>query len=190
MKRFYSRAGKIFLGINCTVFTFIFAFSFFLCAIFGNWGLFAQDNSEFKHYVNNHAGSNYGVWVMANADSGFTSERLENMNCYYGVIEGDSVDGVNLNADSSYVYRNFKGVDVPKDAFVNSYGIDEYTRFSLGERLLDPWNENRIDNYYETVYQTYNIEGIGYDLIGQKAYIFADGQFYCINDNDYNYHLH
>ena len=187
MKRFYSRAGKIFLGINCTVFTFIFAFCFFLCAIFGNWGLFAQDNSEFKHYVNNHAGSNYGVWVMANADSGFTSERLQKMNCYYGVIEGDSVDGVNLNADSSYVYRNFKGVDVPKDAFVNSYGIDEYTRFSLGERLLDPWNENRIDNYYETVYQTYNVDGIGYDLIGQKAYIFANGQFHRLRDYNYNF---
>ena len=29
MKRFYSRAGKIFLGITCTVFTFIFAFSLY-----------------------------------------------------------------------------------------------------------------------------------------------------------------
>lgn len=187
MKRFYSRAGKIFLGINCTVFTFIFAFSFFLCAIFGNWGLFSSDNSEFKHYVNNHAGGNYGVWVMSNADSGFTSERLQNMNCYYGVIEGDSIKGVDLNADSSYLYRNFKGIEVPKDAFINSYGIDEYSRFSLGEKLIDPWNETRIDNYYETVYKTYNIDGIGYDLIGQKAYVFANGRFYRISDADYYY---
>ncbi|MBQ7147410.1 MAG: hypothetical protein IJR96_01535 [Pseudobutyrivibrio sp.] len=187
MKRFYSRAGKIFLGINCTVFTFIFAVSFFLCVIFGNWGLFAQDNSEFKHYVNNHAGSNYGVWVMANADSGFTSERLQDTNCYYGVIEGDRADEVDLNADSSYVYRNFKGVDVPKDAYIASYSIDEYTRFSLGERLIDPWDENRIDNYDSTEYLTYDIDGIGYDLIGQKAYIYGNGRFYLLKDYFYSY---
>lgn len=182
MKRFYSRAGKIFLGINCTVFTIIFAFSFLACAILGNWGLFSSNNSEFKKSIYNLAGADYAAWILANEKSGFTSESLQDMNCYYGIIEGNHTEEDDYNEDSIYLYRNFKDVDVPTDAYINSYRIDDSTSFTLSEKLLDPLNTNGVDTRHQDVYKTYNVEGIGYDLIGQQAYVYGNGQFYPVSD--------
>ena len=182
MKRFYSRAGKIFLGITCTVFTFIFAFSIFACGILGNWGLFSSNTSEFKNELYKEAGRDYATWILYNADNGFTSGRLEGMNCYYGVIAGKETKDIDLNSDSSYIYRNFKDVKVPKNAFKNYYGIDSDTEIELSEKLLDFWTPNYIGTDYASVYTSVSIEGIGYDLIGQKAYVFGNGRFYPIQE--------
>ena len=35
--------------------------------------------------------------------------------------------------------------------------------------------------------ENYSIDGIGYDLIGQQAYVYANGQFYPLDDAYYNY---
>ncbi len=182
MKRFYSRAGKIFLGITCTVFTFIFAVSVFACGILGNWGLFSSNTSEFKNELYKEAGRDYATWILYNADNGFTSGRLEGMNCYYGVIAGKETKDIDLNSDSSYIYRNFKDVKVPKNAFKNYYGIDSDTEIELSEKLLDFWTPNYIGTDYASVYTSVSIEGIGYDLIGQKAYVYGNGRFYPIQE--------
>ena len=187
MKRFYNRAGKIFLGITCTVFTFIFAFSIFACGIFGNWGLFSSNSNEFKNELNKMAGSDYAAWILDSKEDGFTSGRLEGMNCYYGVIEGKDIENIDFNKDSSYLYRNFKDIEVPKDAFKDYYGIGDDTEIRLNEKLLDPWYPNYVRTDYSRIYTSVSIDGIGYDLIGQKAYVFGNGRFYPIQDYYYAY---
>ena len=187
MKRFYSRAGKIFLAITCIVFTFLFSVSLFACGIMGNWGLFSSNNSDFEKELYRMAGNDYVAWILASEDDGFTSGRLDGMNCYYGVIKGKDTDDVDFKSDSSYVYRNFKNIDVPKDAYKEYYGIDATTEITLSEKLLDPWNSNYIYTDSGSVYESISIDGIGYDLIGQKAYVFGDGRFYPIQDYYFRY---
>lgn len=187
MKWFYSKTGKIFLYIVCTVFTFIFLVSSLACAILGNEGLFASDPKEFTNSMNRMAGDDYATWILANKDSGFTSGKLEGMNCYYGVIAGKKVEGLDLNKESTYLYRNFKDVPVPDDAYIDFYGIDNTTEFTLNEKLFDLLNPNYINTFYGSVYTSASIQGIGYDLIGQQAYVYGGGHFYAIKDYSYEY---
>ena len=44
MKLFYTRTGKIFLGIISTISAFAFAVLIFLCAVFGSFGLFSESD--------------------------------------------------------------------------------------------------------------------------------------------------
>ncbi|MCR4797914.1 MAG: HAMP domain-containing histidine kinase [Lachnospiraceae bacterium] len=147
MKLFYTRTGKIFLGIISTISAFAFAVLIFLCAVFGSFGLFSSNTSDFDKELKEYAAQDYAAWVFYEADRGYTSDRLESMNCYYGIIAGDDISEMNLDLDSNYLYRNFSGIRVPKDAFIDVFGIGEQTEIRLSERFLDPWNGNDISSY-------------------------------------------
>ncbi len=185
MKHFYGKTGKIFLFVISTVFAFLTIACSALCVMGINWGLY-ENPYEFKSYVNRVAGSSYAAWVLSAEDSGFKSERLDGMNCYYGVIDGKDSGSFDYNSDDIYIYKNFNGVEVPKDAFICDYGIGDRTTFTLNESLLDPVGANNISENYGDIYKTYDIEGIGYDLIGQQAYVYANGEFYPLNNEYYD----
>ena len=165
MKRFYGKAGKVFLCIACTTFTFLLIISFAASAILGNWGLFSGNSSEFQTELNRIAGSNYAAWVIDSKDDGFTSGRIQGMNCYYGVISGRDIEDLDLNADSTYIYRNFKDVKVPKDAYINFYGIDDDTEIDLSDKLIDVFTPNYISTNYQSVYTAVDIGSLLVDFM-------------------------
>lgn len=189
MKRFYTKSGKVILSIICIIFSLIFSASFLACVLLENWGLYSSTRQEFKQTLRDMAGGDYSVWILSEANSGFQSEKLSQMNCYYGVIEGNDVSNIDLNNTSNYIYNNFNGTKVPENAYVDRYGIDKDTHFTLSDKFLAPSRPNYIDsyNYDSQIYRTYSIDGIGYDIVGQQAYIYANNQFYPIDSGYYNY---
>ena len=107
MKRFYTKSGKVILSAICIVFALIFVISFLSCVYLGYWGLFSGSKNKFKSEMQEIAGLDYAAWILSEKDSGFTSKKLSEMNCYYGVIEGKQSDDLDYNSASSYLYKNF-----------------------------------------------------------------------------------
>ena len=102
MKRFYSKKAKILSAIACIFFTACFFVCFAATYIFKNTVYTARDGvygdvPEFELDAYYDAGNAYAVQVLSKYDSGFTSELLDKMNCYYGVIEGDEPQALKCN---------------------------------------------------------------------------------------------
>ncbi len=185
MKPLYNNFSKIMLAIGCSVFAFICVISLVVSVFLQEWRLYSDDRGAFSDYVNNYAGTSYATLALSDYQDDFNKDKLSNMNCYYGIIKGKSSDEVDLDDDSEYLYRNFD-VIVPDSAFVGYYRITPDTEFELGDKFFELWGGNQISNYSSlTEYNTYGVEGIGYDSIGDKAYVYSNGKFYLLSEQYY-----
>ena len=192
MKRFYSKAGKVFLGITCIVFTLIFLVSSISAGILGGRGLFSKDSSEFESNMNRIAGRSYATLALSKYKKDFNADRMEKSNCYYGIIQSEGSEDIDLTDDSIYLYHNFKGSDLPKNYFFEEYSLNDESEFNISNKLINWGTANYIDTYASDLYMKYDIQGIGYDFISSKAYVYANDQYYeldegafeCSQDNE------
>ncbi len=188
MKRIYKLSSRIALGIICSIFTLVFFISLVLSTVLTDMDLFSNDKNEFRNNLYNMAGKDYAMWALSERDNNFNADKLDSMNCYYGIIEDYDPDTKDLNDPDSYVYTNFKNVNVPKNAFVSvGYRIGRDAKFNLSKNLLTILDENSYYNNYEERMENYSIDGIGYDLIGQQAYVYANGNLYPLYTSCFEY---
>ncbi len=188
MKRIYKLSSRIALGIICSIFTLVFFISLVLSAVLADMDLFSNDKNEFRNNLYNKAGKDYAMWALSERDNNFNADKLDSMNCYYGIIEDYDPDTKDLNDPDSYVYTNFKNVNVPKNAFVSvGYRIGGDANFNLSKNLLSIMDENSYYNNYGERMENYSIDGIGYDLIGQQAYVYANGNLYPLYTSCFEY---
>ena len=185
MKIFYNNLSKILLGIGCSIFAFISVISLLVCAFFQSLGLYSSRKDEFYDSVNQMAGNGYATLALSDYKDDFNKDKLKDMNCYYGIIKGVYNENTNLDDESIYEYKNFDKNVVPDNAYVRTFYIGEDTEFVLSDKFFDLWSGNQIVDSYKEVYNTYQIDGIGYDSIGQKAYVYSNGKFYGVNDEYY-----
>ena len=181
MKHFYSKAGKVFLGITCTVFTLIFLVSSTLAVILGSKGLFSKDKTALENSMNDIAGRSYAALVLSKYKNDFNADRMEKSNCCYGIIQGKGED-LDLTDDSIYLYHNFKGSDLAADYYFHEYSLNDSSEFHFSDKLINLGTANAINTYNTDMYVKYDIQGIGYDFINNKAYVFANDQFYELAD--------
>ena len=186
MKIFYNNFSKILLGIGCSIFAFISVISLVVCAFFQSMGLYSSRKDEFYDSVNRMAGNGYAALALSDYKDDFNKDKLKDMNCYYGIIKGAYNENTNLDDESIYEYKNFGKNVVPDNAYVRTFHIGEDTEFILSDKFFDLWAGNQIVDSYNEVYNTYQIDGIGYDTIGQKAYVYSDGKFYGLNEEYYD----
>ena len=185
MKPLYNNFSKIMLAIGCSVFAFICVISSIVSVFLQEWRLYSNDRGAFSDYVNKFAGTSYATLALSDYQDDFNKDKLSNMNCYYGIIKGKSSDEVDLDDESEYLYRNFDVV-VPDSAYVGYYRITPDTEFELSDNFFELWGGNQINNYSSlTEYNTYGVEGIGYDSIGDKAYVYSNGKFYLLSEQYY-----
>ena len=185
MKIFYNNLSKILLGIGCSIFAFISVISLLICAFFQSLGLYSSRKDEFYDSVNRMAGNGYAALALSDYKDDFNKDKLNDMNCYYGIIKGAYNENTNLDDESIYEYKNFGKNVVPDNAYVRTFHIGDDTEFILSDKFFDLWSGNQIVDSYNEVYNTYQIAGIGYDSIGQKAYVYSNGKFYGVNDEYY-----
>lgn len=185
MKIFYNNLSKILLGIGCSIFAFISVIALLVCAFFQSLGLYSSRKDEFYDSVNRMAGNGYAALALSDYKDDFNKDKLKDMNCYYGIIKGAYNENTNLDDESIYEYKNFDKNVVPDNAYVRTFHIGSDTEFILSDKFFDLWSGNQIVDSYNEVYNTYQIDGIGYDSIGQKAYVYSNGKFYGVNDEYY-----
>ncbi len=185
MKRFYSKKAKILSAIACIFFALCFLMS--SAASFLYVKEFDSGN-EFREYVYSNAAQAYAALALSKYDSDFNADLLNEMNCYYGIIDGKVTEETDLNNDEIYVYRNFSGVSVQKEDqyYIQSYRINKDTVFkpvnscNFIDMILSSYYACIEEhNYIHTV--NLDIEGIGYDIVDGRAYVYANNQFYYLN---------
>ncbi|SFH52241.1 Signal transduction histidine kinase [Pseudobutyrivibrio sp. OR37] len=186
MKPLYNNFSKIMLAIGCSVFAFICVISLVVSVFLQEWRLYSDDRGAFSDYVNRFAGTSYATLALSDYKDDFNKDKLSGMNCYYGIIKGENSEDVDLDDASSYLYRNFD-ITVPDNAYVGYYKIGPDTDFILSDRFFQLWGGNQIINYSSEIYNRYHVEGIGYDSIGAKAYVYSNGKFYWINEDYYEF---
>lgn len=184
MKRLYNNTSKFLLAVGCTVFAFTCIMSLLVCAYFQGWKMYSNDKNAFAEYMYDYAGDGYATLAFSDSNGNFNQAKLNKMNCYYGIIDGPCTEDLDYDDPSIYLYKNFDSV-VPENAFLGFYSISSDTEFVLSDKFMDLWGGNQVIDYAAQVYKTYAIEGIGYDSIGQKLYVYANNRFYPVSDSYY-----
>lgn len=187
MKRLYNNFSKGLLAIVCSVFAFVCVISLIVCAFFQSWNLYSSNRDDFSDYVNRYAGTSYATLALSDYQGDFNKDKLSDMNCYYGIIQGKSSDDVDINNADVYLYKNFDVTKVPDNAYVGDYRISSDTDFVLSDKFLDLWGGNQVIDYSSEVYNTYSVKGIGYDPINNQAYVYSNGKFYLLKSDYYEY---
>ena len=159
---------------------------------FENKLFYTNDASRYtlENEVNRAAGEAYAVLALSKYDSDFNVEMLNRMNCYYGIIETDNISNLDLNDNSIYLYRNFDGVSVPNDYYIRSYTINSKTIFRSSDKFYSLGEGNQYNYIYTDEAkqtQTYDIQGIGYDTAGGRAYVYANDRYYALLTRSYKY---
>ena len=143
-------------------------------------GAYDSDSSTLQN-LNEKAGEAYATWAFANYYGGELysncDTNLNNIDFSYGIIEGD-VKASEITADTKYVDRNFTG-NVPKEARTAVFHVGSHPSYCLSERLL---GENNYSTGIESTTQNINVQGIGFDMIGQQVYVWDGTTFYLVYD--------
>ena len=192
MKRLYSRKAKILLAIACTLFFVCFG----MCVKV--FLLIDSDNNqkEIQDRIYDNAGNAYAAMALSKYESGFNVDFLNQMNCYYGIMEGYASSYTDMNDPSIYTCRNFDSIPVPDNRgyFLKTYTINDTTVFKkIGNysALLSSEEDFIYTDDYKFESMILDVEGIGYDTRGKKVYVYAGGCFYpldqtCVVATDLN----
>ncbi|MCR5416737.1 MAG: HAMP domain-containing histidine kinase [Pseudobutyrivibrio sp.] len=185
MRKIYKKSSKVILGVLCSGFGLIFIASLILSCFWANYGLYTSTDT-FKKSIYDEAGSAYAVWAMAGANDNFNAKTLNKLNCNYGVIESNYSSNLDLNDDSIYEYRNFD-TTVPEDAYVEEFDYSDSNYSSTSPKLFNLYNGNEFHSTPDDIYRSFSVDGIGYDLVGQQAFVYANDTFYPIEEDYYSY---
>lgn len=183
MKRLYNNISKALLAVLCTIFAFICLLALITSLFLESWNAYDSRRDAFCDEVYRHAAKGYATLAMSDNEGDFNRDKLNKLNCYYGIIKDKYSENTDLSDTSLYLYQNFKNVKVPDNAFVRTYHISPETEYKLSDNFFDIWSGNQVIDDFSEVYNTYGIQGIGFDTIGQKAYAYANGKFYLLNEN-------
>ena len=186
MKHFYSIKAKILLAIACIFFSMFFLMSTIAWFLFN--GTEFNYGDDFREHIYSNAAQAYAAIALSKYDSGFNADLLNEMNCYFGIVDGIVTEKTDLNDDGIYFYRNFSGVSVPKEeeCYIQTYRIGKNTHFkSVGKcNFIDMI----VPRYYRCIgtanfigMVNYDIEVIGYDILDGRVYAYANNKLYPLN---------
>ncbi len=155
-------------------------------------GLMFTSGSTLKTTLMDEAAYDFALWALADREHGYNAEFMEEKGCNIAVIEGeyDHIKDLDLNDDSTCVFKNFAG-DLPAEYYTIGTYVSTGSTFSLSENMYDFLfrDNNYINDSYSYESEIRDIKGIGYDMLGQQAYIWDGEKFYSLNGNSYRYKL-
>lgn len=190
MSKTYKRAWHTINIIAICIFSMLLITCYVVLYSMDNCGLMNYSGVSLKKVLMNQAAYDYAIWAVSDKDDDFNEGFMEDKGCNIGVIEGNYSDlsDIDLNDDKTYVFRNFSQ-DLPSEYYTAYVPTSKDSEFILSDRLYDFLftRNNDVISYDAYDYQTIDIKGIGYDIVGQMAYIWDGEKFLCLEDNSYKY---
>lgn len=190
MSKVYKRSSHLLYTIGICVFSMIMISSIVILNSLDDCGLMYTSGSSLKKLLMDQAAYDYSIWALSDKDGNYNEEFMNEKGCNIGIIETDNgnLGDLDLNDSSTYIYRNFDQ-ELPAQYYMTNVYTSDDSEFYLSEKLYDFLfvNGNEVYNYDLDEYQSRDIKGIGYDMVGQKAYIWDGEQFIRLNDTSYNY---
>ena len=190
MSKVYKRSSHLLYTIGICVFSMIMISSIVILNALDDCGLMYTSGTSLKKLLMDQAAYDYSIWALSDKDGNYNEEFMNEKGCNIGIIETDNgnLGDLDLNDSSTYIYRNFDQ-ELPAQYYMTNVYTTDDSEFYLSEKLYDFLfvNGNEVYNYDIEEYQQKDIKGIGYDMVGQKAYVWDGEKFIELNDTSYNY---
>ena len=190
MSKVYKRSSHLLYTIGICVFSMIMISSIVILNALDDCGLMYTSGTSLKKLLMDQAAYDYSIWALSDKDGNYNEEFMNEKGCNIGIIETDNgnLGDLDLNDSSTYIYRNFDQ-ELPAQYYMTNVYTSDDSEFYLSEKLYDFLfvNGNEVYNYDIEEYQPKDIKGIGYDMVGQKAYVWDGEEFIELNDTSYNY---
>ena len=190
MSKVYKRSSHLLYTIGICVFSMIMISSIVILNALNDCGLMYTSGTSLKKLLMDQAAYDYSIWALSDKDGNYNEEFMNEKGCNIGIIETDNgnLGDLDLNDSSTYIYRNFDQ-ELPAQYYMTNVYTSDDSEFCLSEKLYDFLfvNGNEVYNYDIEEYQQKDIKGIGYDMVGQKAYVWDGENFIELNDTSYNY---
>ena len=190
MSKVYKRSSHLLYTIGICVFSMIMISSIVILNALNDCGLMYTSGTSLKKLLMDQAAYDYSIWALSDKDGNYNEEFMNEKGCNIGIIETDNgnLGDLDLNDSSTYIYRNFDQ-ELPAQYYMTNVYTSDDSEFYLSEKLYDFLfvNGNEVYNYDIEEYQQKDIKGIGYDMVGQKAYVWDGEKFIELNDTSYNY---
>ena len=172
----YSKVIRILAGILCILSFNVAVGSFLVFAGMESVSLYEREKEEIENELFDGALRDYFIYAMTRYQDDFGMKELAETNFRYGVIQTDSIEGLDLNDKSIYEVCNFDKEVNEEMLYVYSCNMGENTNYYAGKTLFDQFYIYNDDAVYQEVY--YPIEACYYVRNTKKLYYLANGKLY------------
>lgn len=174
---------KILSGILC-----ILSFNIAVISVMGfvgmeSVGLYEREKEDVQKEVFDSALRDYSILAMTRYQDDFGMKELEKTNFRYGIIQIDSIEGLDLNDKSIYEVCNFDRKVTEDMLHIYSCNMGENTSYYAGKTLFDQFYIYNDDGVYQEVYHP--IEACYYVRNTKQLYYLAEGKLYLQRDFPY-----
>lgn len=149
--------------------------------ILENYGAFQKTKEEVLERQLEEMSGRYSVIALDH----YKNEQKEENEQYfsqrafrYGIIEADSLDGINLNAPSTYLDRNFTGNVKKEDLHIFSAVLSDDAEIEYSEKLFGGYGIWGSGSTHKSLYA----DRICYDVTGGIFYYRAENQYYPVQN--------
>ena len=182
-KIFYKKWAKVCAGILCIISFNIAAVSLLGIVIGESEGVYEYSREEFRERMYDKICMNYSISAVVQYESDFNMGELHDTSFRYGVIQTDTIEGLDLNDRKIYEVCNFDRKVTEDMLYVHSFSMGGSTNFSVGHSLFD--NFYIYNGSYEYQETRNPIEGCYYARDIERFYCFSEGKLYPVENYDY-----
>lgn len=175
---FYKKWVRAILFFLCLI-SLNFAVSSLLVISFGaSEGIYDYTKEEFREKAYEKICRDYSILALSDYENDFSAEKLKDTNFRYGVLQTDSLDGLDLNNKKIYKVCNF-GKKVREDMLtVYSSKIGDATEFYEGEDVFGNCYVYENEQFQEKK-----------SYIGKYYYVRDTDRFYCESEGKFYHSL-
>lgn len=173
----YKKWVRILAGILCILFFNVAIGSFCGFVVMDSMGIYQKDRETVEKEEFDRILNNYSVVALNQRFDDFGMEELSDTNFRYGVIQTDTIEGLDLNDKNIYEVCNFDKEVTADMLHVYSGNIGEDTWCEMQDGLFGHYYiDEAEDGYYGEVYHP--IEACYYVRNTGILYYQANGMFY------------
>lgn len=180
MKRFfYKKWVKI-----CAIILCILSFNVVAGSVVAIWigeeaGIYDNTEEEVRKSIFDEVYRDYSIRAVVRYQDDFGLSELEDTNFRYGVIQTDSLEGIDLNDKKNYEVCNFDENVTEDMLYTYSCDLGASTNFRVGNTLFD---SSYLFNERTNKEERKTIEGCYFARDTGKFYFQADDVFYPVDD--------
>lgn len=124
-------------------------------ALMAEGNIYQSSGQELQQKAFEQVSIRYSIIALAYMGTNHNENYFSGKNFQYGIVQADSLTGLELSDTSIYLENNFKGQVNPDQCFIYSADIGDYTEFYCSDVLWDQnyyiWEHGRQNSYYDEI---------------------------------------
>lgn len=184
-----SIGAKILAWILLTLSTGIFFAGSFITVCFNDYDIYTKSAAVVKEELYESVSNAYSVMALRNMSMGYDNTFFDDKYFRYGIIQAESLEGLDLSDENIYVEKNFAGQPSFENYFIFQANIGEDTTYTYGENVFEAYGYiSNSDEVYSAIDQVvYDAQaGIYYYQVGNRYYPVTRVDLGFVTENNVN----